>query len=80
LALKWELSEILAELEQTPEAKRLLSPTVFESLHKACSVETASAPVEGETISQPEHNASNVQSAEQPHEEKDISDSEQKTG
>jgi hypothetical protein len=74
-----DLSEVLSELEKSPEAKRLLPAEVFDSLHKASSVETASATVEGETISQPEHNTSSVQSAEQAHGDKDISDSEQKT-
>jgi hypothetical protein len=75
-----ELSEVLADLEQSPEARRLLSPELFKSLRKACSAETASATVEGETISQPEQNTSNDQTSEQQaHKEKDISDSEQKT-
>jgi hypothetical protein len=72
-----ELSQVLTELEKSPEARRLLPAEIFESLHKASSVETASATVEGKTISRPEHNASSVKT--HPHEEKDISDSEQKT-
>jgi hypothetical protein len=76
-----ELSEVLSDLEKSPEARRLLSPDLFKSSHKASSVESAPATVERETISQPEHNTSNVQSEEQQaHGEKDISDSEQKTG
>jgi hypothetical protein len=58
-----ELSEVLSDLEESPEAQRLLPSEVFDSLHKASSVETASATVEGETISQPEHNTSCKDSA-----------------
>jgi hypothetical protein len=64
-----ELSDVLKSLEQSPEARRLLNPELFDSLRRACSAETASATVEGETISQPEHNTSSDKS----------SDSEQKT-
>jgi hypothetical protein len=71
-----ELSEVLSDLEKSPEARRLLPAEVFKSLHKASSVESESATVEGETISQPEHNTSSIQSVErQAHEKKDISDS-----
>jgi hypothetical protein len=73
-----ELSEVLSELEKSPEAKRLLPAEVFDSLHKASSVETESATVEGETISQSLQDTSSVKT--HPHEEKDISDSEQKAG
>jgi hypothetical protein len=45
-----ELSEVLADLEKSPEAKRLLPAEVFDSLHKASSVESESKPTEGETI------------------------------
>jgi hypothetical protein len=75
-----ELSEVLSSLEKSPEAKRLLPAEVFDSLHKASSVESQEKRAEEKTISQSEHNTSNDQSAEQQaHGEKDISDSEQKT-
>jgi hypothetical protein len=37
-----ELSEVLAELERSPEARRLLSPALFESLHKESLQNTSS--------------------------------------
>jgi hypothetical protein len=59
-----ELSDVLKSLEQSPECRRLMSPELFKSLRKACSAETASATVEGETISQPEQNTSSDKSSE----------------
>jgi hypothetical protein len=45
-----ELSQILSELEKSPEARRLMSPDLFKSLQKACSVETAPGATQGETM------------------------------
>jgi hypothetical protein len=36
-----ELSEVLAELEKCPEARRLLSPELFASLHKEAAAESS---------------------------------------
>jgi hypothetical protein len=65
-----ELSQVLTELEKSPEARRLLPAEIFESLHKASSVESQPAPPEEKTISQSEQNTSSDKS----------SDPEQKTG
>jgi hypothetical protein len=42
-----ELSEVLSELEKSPEARRLLSPEIFKSLHNTSSVKTQEQPHEG---------------------------------
>jgi hypothetical protein len=49
-----ELSEVLKELESSPEARRLLPAEVFDSLHKASSVQSPEQPHEGNPPLSPE--------------------------
>jgi hypothetical protein len=59
-----ELSEVLSSLEKSPEAKRLLPAEVFDSLHKASSVESQEKRAEEKSISQSEHNTSSDKSSD----------------
>lgn len=52
-----ELSDVLKSLEQSPEARRLLNPELFDSLRKACSAESAPGATEKKTISDSSQNS-----------------------
>jgi hypothetical protein len=52
-----ELSEVLADLEQSPEARRLLSPELFNSLRRASFAESAPGATEEKTISDSSQNS-----------------------
>jgi hypothetical protein len=50
-----DLGEVLERLQKSPEARRLLSPALFESLQNASSVQSAEQQAHGEKdISDPE--------------------------
>jgi hypothetical protein len=51
-----ELGEVLAELEKSPEARRLLSPELFATLRQASAKEVAQQLHEGKDISDSEQN------------------------
>jgi hypothetical protein len=42
-----ELGQVLERLQKSPEARRLLSPALFESLQNTSSVKTQEQPHEG---------------------------------
>jgi hypothetical protein len=52
-----ELSEVLSDLEKSPEARRLLSPELFNSLRRASSAESAPGATEEKTISDSSQNS-----------------------
>jgi hypothetical protein len=52
-----ELSDVLKSLEDSPEARRLLSPELFNSLRRASSAESAPGATEEKTISDSSQNS-----------------------